>query len=136
MTVEVAFSSVLSHENAGSQEEMNQLRCQILLQHIVRMVRRCRRKRLPQKWPVEVSVSIPNMSHRKCVIALALLRCLLEGVQWLLDPSTEWSRRQIRHFAGHEAGCVRSRSGDCMRQWWPRLPNRRPRDPATDNGGW
>jgi len=43
------------------------------------------------------------------VIALALymrssyrevLRCLLEGVQWLMDPSAKVNRRKIRHLSG------------------------------------
>jgi len=38
----------------------------------------------------------------------AVLGCLLEGLQWLLDPSVQVSSRQIRDFAGAQASGSRA----------------------------
>ena len=79
------------------------------------------------------------------VIALALymrssyrevLRCLLEGVQWLLDPSAK-----VKVAGKSGISQARSRLGaeplkNSMRRWWLPLQGSAAKGLGTDNGDW
>ena len=80
-----------------------------------------------------------------CVIALALyvqssyrevLRCLLEGIQWLREPPAEINVPGIRPFRRHEPGWAGSRCGNYTMNWCSRSPWRRRRVHGFGDGVW
>ena len=80
------------------------------------------------------------------VIALALymhssyrevLRCLLEGVQWLRDPSAESEGgRQVGDLAGPHAAGLGAAASNCTIKWSSPSRFSAPKARGTASGAW